>query len=121
MEQKTDTNSSMLLITHDIGVARELSDRIAVMYAGEIVEVGGSDEVLNQCCHPYTEGLIGSLPANGFKVMNGFMPSFEELPSGCRFSDRCPYAAEKCRVEKPEMIEISTGHAVRCNRWKGAR
>lgn len=119
MELKNSMHSAMLLITHDIGVARELSDRIAVMYAGEIVEIGKAAEVLNQCSHPYTEGLIGSLPANGFKVMKGFMPSFEDLPSGCRFSDRCPYAKEQCKTEKPEMIEISEGHFVRCNRQGG--
>lgn len=117
--QKQEIGCAILMITHDIGVARNLSDRIAVMYAGEIVEMGTTAQVLDETKHPYTEGLLNSLPDRGFQVMKGFMPSFEALPSGCRFSDRCPYATERCCREEPGWHTLEDGHLVHCHRWEG--
>ena len=115
-ELRDNRKCAMLMITHDIGVARHLSDRIAVMYAGEIVEIGTPHQILDEPIHPYTIGLIGSLPENGFKVMEGFMPSFEDLPSGCRFSDRCPYADAHCREQAPEFKDLGLGHSAMCHK-----
>ena len=117
-ELRSERRCAMMMITHDIGVARRLSDRIAVMYAGEVVELGSPAEIVEAPVHPYTRGLIGSLPENGFRVMEGFMPSFEELPAGCRFSDRCPLADESCRRREQENVELSPGHWVRCGKCR---
>ena len=117
-ELRDSRKCSMMMITHDIGVARHLSDRIAVMYAGEVVELGTPEQIVEAPAHPYTVGLIGSLPENGFHVMKGFMPSFEELPSGCRFSDRCPYADADCASNPPDWVEREEGHRVKCRKCK---
>ncbi len=105
----------MLLITHDFAVAGALAHRIAVMYAGEIVETGPTAEVLNCPRHPYTEGLLASIPSNGLKPIPGFSPSFLELPAGCRFEPRCSYAAGPiCAARRPDMINLDGGRSVRC-------
>lgn len=110
---KNDTGCAMMLITHDIPLARLIGDQVAVMYAGRIVELGPSDEVLHNPLHPYTEGLLNSLPENGFKAMDGFMPSFDELPEGCAFWPRCPYADEACKAALPS--EYTDGNrSARC-------
>ena len=98
---KDDTSCAMMCITHDIPFARLFADQVAVMYAGRIVEVGPGQDVLSQPMHPYTRGLLNSLPENGFKAMDGFMPSFDELPEGCSFWPRCPYADEACKAGLP--------------------
>lgn len=84
------------------------------MYCGEVVEIGPADEVLNNPRHPYTKGLIASMPSRGFKVMKGFMPSFQELPNGCRFSDRCEWVNEKCTKSEPNIAKLAPEHAVKC-------
>ena len=117
-ELRDERKCAMMMITHDIGVARKLSDRIAVMYAGEIVEEGTPDQILTHPAHPYTKGLIASLPENGFRVMEGFMPSFEDLPPGCRFSDRCPQADNHCRNHPPIFQNPSEGHRVLCHQCR---
>ncbi len=99
---KTATSCAMMLITHDIPLARHIADQVAVMYAGRIVELGTPDQVLSKPLHPYTQGLLNSLPENGFQAMEGFMPSFDDLPSGCAFWTRCPYATEVCKSTIPE-------------------
>ncbi len=109
----------MMMITHDIGVARALSNRIAVMYAGEIVETGTARQVLDHPQHPYTVDLINALPENGFQVAEGFMPSFEEMPTACRYQDRCAHCVDACRSVKPEMHETEPGHFIYCHRVKG--
>lgn len=120
-ELRDSMGCAILMITHDIDVARTISDRIAVMYAGEIVEIGETRQVIDHPRHPYTQGLIASLPANGFHVMPGFMPSFENLPKGCRFSGRCPYADQNCLDSEPEMYQCGENHLVRCAKWKECR
>lgn len=104
---------TLLVITHDIPFARRIADRIAVMYAGEIVELGGAQDVIDRPLHPYTEGLIGSSPAHGFRIMPGHMPSFEELPTGCRFSARCPYRDEQC-ADHPSIQDAVGERQSRC-------
>ncbi|MCK4459975.1 MAG: ABC transporter ATP-binding protein [Methanosarcinales archaeon] len=105
---------AMLLITHDLGVARDLCDRIALMYAGELVEYASADKIFEEPLHPYTRGFLGSLPRNGLVPIPGMSPSLINLPDGCRFHPRCRHATEVCRRKHPGMIEIEGGHFVRC-------
>lgn len=117
-ELKNEMKCAMLFITHDIAAAKYVADRIAVMYCGEVVEIGPTDDVINQPRHPYTKGLIASMPSKGFNVMNGFMPSFQNIPKGCRFSDRCECSNDRCINIEPESVEISAGHFVKCSIYK---
>lgn len=104
---------TLLVITHDIPFAKHLADRIAVMYAGEIVERGTTAAVIGRPCHPYTEGLINAAPDRGFHVMEGQMPSFDHLPSGCLFEKRCPYA-DTCCQQHPPLQQVSDDRECRC-------
>lgn len=104
---------TMFVITHDIPFARLVADRVMVMYAGEIVEVGPTNEVLAHPCHPYTKGLLDSAPERGFKVMEGHMPSFVEKSEGCRFAPRCPFADAAC-AKRPGLAEVAPGRTCRC-------
>ena len=113
---KQEMGCAMMMITHDIGVASYVADRVAVMYCGEIVEVGKTEDILHHPIHPYTRGLIRAMPANGFEVMEGFMPSFSDLPEGCNFCTRCRYRDTVCSCPQ-EMEEADAGHWVRCCRW----
>ncbi|BFL45473.1 ABC transporter ATP-binding protein [Lactonifactor longoviformis] len=113
---KQEMGCAMMMITHDIGVASYVADRVAVMYCGEIVEVGKTEDILHHPIHPYTRGLIRAMPANGFEVMEGFMPSFSDLPEGCNFCTRCRYRDTVCSRPQ-EMEEADAGHWVRCRRW----
>lgn len=113
--------SSLLLITHDMGVVRAMCDRVAVMYAGRIVESGTMAEVFESPLHPYTIALLQSLPSlNGPSAMahpiRGQVPSPLAWPTGCRFHPRCPRAIDRCRVECPVLAEITTGHMAACIR-----
>jgi peptide/nickel transport system ATP-binding protein len=118
-ELKKEMNCAMMLITHDIPLASRLADRVAVMYAGEIVELGAAQEVLDTPIHPYTQGLIASTPARGFNTMKGFMPAFKELPEGCRFGDRCPFSSASCGQEQQELTAVGDSHWIRCSRLAG--
>lgn len=109
-----DSGTSMLLITHDLGVAAELCDYIAVMYPGEIVEYAGVRDLFKNPKHPYTRGFLGSLPGRGMKPIPGMSPSLINLPEGCRFHPRCSYADKRCKKEKPEMIKVGEKHYARC-------
>ena len=120
-ELKTKLNSSMLLITHDLGVVAETCDKVAIMYAGEIVESGSLEDVFEHTAHPYTEGLFGSLPSldndvHRLKPIQGLMPDPANLPQGCKFHPRCPYATDRCKAEEPVVRELSVGHLCRCHR-----
>ena len=112
--QKVTEKKAMLLITHDLGVARELCDRIALMYAGELVEYAQIKEIFENPLHPYTRGFLGSLPDQGLVPIPGISPSLIDLPDGCRFHPRCKYATDVCKQKHPEMIEVAAGHFVRC-------
>ncbi len=113
-ELTTRSRTSMLLITHDLGVAAELCDNIAVMYPGEIVEYANTVEIFRNPKHPYTQGFLDSLPGRGLKPMEGMSPSLINLPEGCKFHPRCPFALERCKREHPRMVEIGNNHQVRC-------
>ncbi len=123
---KEKLNTSMILITHDLGIVAGMCDRVAVVYAGEIVEQGTTEEVFDFPGHPYTLGLFQSLPRldsteKRLKPINGLMPDPTNLPEGCKFYDRCPYACEKCKEKEAEMREYRPGHFVRCIRQGGEK
>ena len=104
-----DHGAAVMLITHDMGVIAETADRVAVMYAGRIAEVGPVQEVIKHAKHPYTEGLMGSIPMVGRRLdrltqIEGSMPRLTEIPSGCAFHPRCPKAFDRCPKERPELI-----------------
>ena len=110
---KKDRDLAMQFITHDMGVVAEICDRVAVMYAGEIVEMGTIDEIFNNPKHPYTMGLLGALPQTSgakeeLESIPGNMPDLIETPSGCSFRDRCEFATEKCSQQDPELKEFVT-------------
>ncbi len=118
-ELKAQTGSSVLLITHDLGVVAEMCDRVAIMYAGEVVELGTTEDIFDRTAHPYTQGLLDSLPrlagnSKRLKAIPGLMPDPTNLPEGCSFADRCEYATEECRRSKCSLTEIGNGHYVRC-------
>ena len=112
--------TSTILITHDLGVVSQTCDRVAVMYAGEIVESGTAEDIfLGKTHHPYTTGLFGSLPdlnkeTRRLSPIDGLMPAPADLPKGCKFNPRCPHCTELCRSCEPELIE-KDGHAIRCH------
>ena len=117
---KKQFGSSMLLITHDLGVVAETCDKVAIMYAGEIVEYGTLEDIFDHTSHPYTEGLFNSLPSldedvDRLKPIRGLMPDPADLPKGCKFNPRCPYADEHCQTVEPELKEIAPGHLCRCH------
>ena len=125
---KTQTGTSIMLITHDMGVINEMADTVIVMYAGQIVEKAETAELFAHPTHPYTVGLIQSIPpldreVDELNVIPGSVPMLYELPEGCLFAPRCPYACERCRKERPDILEASPGHDVRCFRnqpgWEG--
>jgi oligopeptide/dipeptide ABC transporter ATP-binding protein len=117
------SKTAVLLITHDLGVIAEMADRVAVMYAGEIVEETGASTLFNEPLHPYTQGLIASIPVLGaptdmLDTIPGVVPSLIDLPSGCRFAARCVARVENdlsiCTEKCPELLEVEPGHSVRC-------
>jgi len=121
---KNKLNTSLLLITHDLGVVAEVCDKVAVIYAGDIVEYGTLEHIYNHTSHPYTQGLFGSIPNFHEKVkrlnpISGLMPDSANLPEGCAFSPRCPHVSEKCKSGHIDNIEIAPGHFVKCNLMKG--
>lgn len=109
-----DSGTSMLLITHDLGVAAELCDYIAVMYPGEIVEYADVRNIFKNPKHPYTRGFLDSLPGRGLKPIPGISPSLINIPEGCKFHPRCSYATGRCKKERPQMKKVGEKHFVRC-------
>ncbi|MDE3079934.1 MAG: ABC transporter ATP-binding protein [Paracoccaceae bacterium] len=117
---KEEAGTALILITHDLGVVAEMADRIAVMYAGRIVEAGPTAEVFGNPQHPYTIGLMTSMPAFGqaserLVTIPGIVPSISAMPSGCRFSTRCPFRVAAC-AKVPPLIADARGHATACFR-----
>lgn len=109
----------LLLITHDLGLVYEYADRVMVMYGGQIVEHASTKELLKLTKHPYTEGLLNSIPnldkeVDRLGTIKGIVPPAFRFPEGCRFSDRCPYVMEKCKTRNPNLLEIAPNHQVRC-------
>jgi peptide/nickel transport system ATP-binding protein len=123
-ELKKAIDTSILLVTHDLAVVAEVCDRVAVMYAGNVVEVADVEELFRNPLHPYTQGLLASVPrvdiaVDEQKSIQGSVPNLMFPPSGCRFHPRCPKAFEKCPVMKPTLIEVSSGHLVSCFLYGG--
>jgi oligopeptide/dipeptide ABC transporter ATP-binding protein len=123
LELRDETGMAMVMITHDLGVVAEVADRVAVMYAGQIVEEATTLDLFDEPKHPYTRGLIGSIPVAGERrdrldVIPGQVPSLIDLPQGCRFASRCQARVDNeleiCEHHMPELIEVGPGHRVRC-------
>jgi oligopeptide/dipeptide ABC transporter ATP-binding protein len=115
---------SMLLISHDLGIISQMCDDISIMYAGYIVETTNMENFFANYKHPYSEGLIGSIPRLGHRkemlsTISGSVPSLIHLPPGCRFHPRCSYAMDRCKIERPLLKEISPGHKVACFKVAG--
>ena len=118
---QTETGTAMILITHDLGVVAEVADDVMVMYAGRVVESGPVKTLFDDPQHPYTIGLMGSMPSIGpregrLATINGRVPTPAEMPTGCRFAGRCPFVIQACREERPPLIELSPGHFAACIR-----
>lgn len=115
-----DFGTSTLLITHDLGVVAEMCNRVAVMYAGQIVESGTVDDIFFAPQHPYTQGLLKAIPKideltkQRLQPINGNVPSLTRMPHGCRFAPRCPLAMGQCRTHPPELVQTGDGHFSRC-------
>jgi len=121
MSKRSET--AVILITHDLGVIAEMADRVAVMYAGHIVEQADVGALFDRPLHPYTQGLIASLPTPGeakdrLEAIPGSVPDLLDMPPGCRFADRCKaridFGLEICTVREPDLLEVEPGHSVRC-------
>ena len=118
---KSELGMSIILVTHDLGVIAQMCDRVAVMYAGQIVEMTDTVTLFSRPRHPYTYGLMGSLPSEGaagaaLEAIKGAPPNLAHLPEGCPFSPRCKYACEVCHRDRPEITEVAPGHFARCHR-----
>ena len=118
---KREFNTSMILITHDLGIVAESCDQVAIMYAGEIVEYGSLEDIFDHTAHPYTKGLFNSIPSldkdtERLQPIQGLMPDPANLPEGCKFHPRCPYAVEACAQQHPGMTDLTPGHLCRCLR-----
>ncbi|MBI5190619.1 MAG: ABC transporter ATP-binding protein [Nitrospirae bacterium] len=116
--------TAVMLITHDLGIIAQMADRVAVMYAGRVVEYANTDDIFYDPLHPYTEGLLASLPKPGEKVRRlkaipGMVPKLTELPTGCKFLPRCPYGRHEYGHKEPELFEVKPEHFVRCFRASG--
>jgi peptide/nickel transport system ATP-binding protein/oligopeptide transport system ATP-binding protein len=118
-ELKEDFNLTFLFISHDLSVIKYISDRIAIMYLGEIVELGKTEEIFTEPKHPYTKALLSAVPEldgqdKNVETLTGELPSPENLPSGCKFHTRCPYAKEICKTQTPGITQFSDTHSTKC-------
>ncbi len=119
---KSEINTSIIFITHDLGVVAEVCDDVVVMYCGRVVEAGNVNEIFANPSHPYTEGLLASIPKLGEHVdrldpIPGNVPNPKFMPVGCKFAPRCKYASEKCETQEPDFHEISADHKTKCWHW----
>ncbi len=120
-ELKRGSGAAIVLITHDLGVVAEVCDEVAVMYAGQVVERAAADVLFERPGHPYTVGLLGSIPRLGARVerlaaIDGMVPNMAAPPAGCRFAPRCPLAIEACAAAPPPVVALGDGHWARCLR-----
>jgi oligopeptide transport system ATP-binding protein len=125
-ELQQEGNMGLILITHDLGVVADVADTISVMYAGRIVEHADVMSIYGNPAHPYTEGLIASIPRVDMKgqelyAIKGIPPNLMRIPVGCPFNPRCPYAQDVCRAEDPPLYDVSPGHQSACHFWKEVR
>ena len=113
----------VMLITHDLGVVAETCQRVVVMYLGQIVEEAAVEDIFDNPKHPYTWGLIRSIPrldgdrSKPLPTIKGMVPLLNQIPAGCRFAERCPYATDRCREQMPELVSVSDNHRVRCFKY----
>lgn len=117
---KKEFNTAVLLITHDLGVVAEVCDKVAVMYAGSIVESGTLEDVFNDMHHPYTKGVFNAIPdleeeSEYLEALDGLMPDPMNLPPGCRFHPRCKHCLAQCKIDDPPVVEVTPGHLVKCH------
>lgn len=122
-EMKTKFNMGVLLITHDLGVVAEYADRVLVMYGGQIVEHATKQKLFRTPKHPYTNGLLASLPSldkdeDRLGTISGMVPPAHNFPQGCRFSSRCPHVMQECLDTNPQLMASSIDHEVRCHLFK---
>ena len=118
---KKEIGTSILFITHDLGVVAEVCDQVVVMYCGRVVEKGSVYDIFDNPSHPYTEGLLNSIPKLGEHVeelesIPGNVPNPKYMPKGCKFAPRCKYAVDRCREEEPGFTDLGNGHQSRC--WR---
>ncbi|QXG35207.1 ABC transporter ATP-binding protein [Pseudomonas viridiflava] len=118
---QSETGTAMILITHDLGVVAEVADDVMVMYAGRVVESGPVKTLFDDPQHPYTIGLMGSMPSIGpregrLATINGRVPTPAEMPTGCRFAGRCPFVIQACHEARPPLLELTPGHFAACIR-----
>lgn len=113
-----DKGTSIMMITHNLGVVAEICDQVYVMYAGKVVESAEVHELFQNPKHPYTQGLLGALPKmdsrQRLNSINGMVPTLKDMPTGCRFAPRCPMATQRCREEQPALVDVTAEHQVRC-------
>lgn len=115
---------SIMFITHDLGVIAQLCDEVVVMYAGKVVESGPIESLFKNPRHPYTKGLLDSIPKlstprkSVLKTIEGMVPALADMPAGCRFQNRCPYKEERCTESSPESEKVSEEHTVNCFAWE---
>jgi peptide/nickel transport system ATP-binding protein len=121
---KEEQHFTMIFISHDLAIAAELADRVATMYAGRMVEIGKTTDIFYRPRHPYTLGLIRAVPTvlGGFEMLSsipGSPPDLINLPSGCKFHPRCPFATDKCKAEEPDLVDVGEGgHRAACWHWE---
>jgi peptide/nickel transport system ATP-binding protein len=117
------SNTSIIMITHDLGVIAETCDDVLVMYAGRVAEEGSVEEVFNTPRHPYTQGLLSSIPRldtprkSRLTTIEGMVPALDDMPTGCRFNNRCPYADETCTDSYPALVGAAGEHRTACHHW----
>jgi peptide/nickel transport system ATP-binding protein len=118
------SGTSIIMITHDLGVIAETCDDVVVMYAGRVAEQGSVDQVFNHPRHPYTRGLLASIPRlstprkSRLRTIEGMVPALTEMPPGCRFHNRCSHADDGCRADDPPMADAGAGQLVACFKWR---
>ncbi|MEX2489897.1 MAG: ABC transporter ATP-binding protein [Pseudomonadales bacterium] len=123
-ELQAEMGMSVILITHDLGVIAETCESVVVMYAGKVAERGSVFDIFDQPAHPYTRGLLSSIPRlddkpkSKLNIIQGMVPGLQDLPEGCRFENRCPYRIDKCRTATPPLELIDKDHHVSCFRWR---
>ncbi len=119
-----DFGTALMIITHNLGVVARYADRVNVMYAGQIRESGGADEIYGAPRHPYTAGLLGAVPrldrpkGSRLQSIEGEVPDLSDLPTGCAYRPRCPYVVDRCAVENPPLTEVADDHTAACWEWQ---
>jgi peptide/nickel transport system ATP-binding protein len=123
-ELQNEMGMAVILITHDLGVIAETSDNVVVMYAGRVAEQGSVYDIFDRPCHPYTQGLLASIPRletipkSELPIIKGMVPGLLDLPPGCRFENRCPHALDSCSERSPDLDFVNGQHGVSCLRWR---